>query len=226
MRHSLTHGPTGTMARIDLEPGESFRADSAALVSYQGPIAVTTDGPRPARRAILKDILSSFPRGNESFFTNTYTALDGPASVFLAPWLSGEIHAYFLQGGENLLLQASAFLAAAETVHIDTEFQGFARRAGRGTPSFLRAIGEDLVLLGAFGAVQTIDLDGELLVDAGHLLALTSTLRYAPSNLRGGRFFAGESLLLKVHGTGRMFLQTRNPIDFATGVVRRLRGAE
>ncbi len=226
MQYTLTTDVAGSIARINLDDGESVRADSASLVSFTGPIVVTTDGPRPARRAHLKGLLTSVPRGNETLFTNTYSVRGGTGVVHLAPWLTGQIHAYCLEGGESLLLQAGAFLAAAETVHIDTEFQGFARKGGRGTPSFIRAVGEGVVLLGAFGAIEEIALDGELLVDAGHVLALTSALRYVPSGLAGGKAFTGESLLLRVRGTGQMFLQTRNPIDYAMGVARTLKGVE
>jgi uncharacterized protein (AIM24 family) len=90
---------------------------------------------------------------------------------------------------------------------------------------FLNATGHGPVVLNAFGAIHAVDLDGELIVDTGHLVALTGGLDYQVTKASHGwiaSYLSGEGLVLRVHGRGRLYLQTRNPKEYGQTVGRML----
>ena len=77
------------------------------------------------------------------------------------------------------------------------------------------------VLLNAFGAIETIDLNGEMIVDTGHIVAFTSGIQYSVVTATQGliaSFLSGEGLVLKLQGQGRLYVQSRNPSEYGQSV--------
>ena len=94
---------------------------------------------------------------------------------------------------------------------------------------FLHASGKGPVLMNAFGAIEAIDLDGELIVDTGHLVAFTAGIQYRVTTASPGliaSFLSGEGFVLSVSGRGRLYLQTRNPSEYGRAVGRSLPARE
>jgi len=80
-------------------------------------------------------------------------------------------------------------------------------------------------LINAFGAIETLDLDGELIVDTGHLVAFDDGIDYSIDKAGGGwiqSFLSGEGLVLRMRGRGKLYIQSRNPNEFGTSVGRLL----
>jgi uncharacterized protein (TIGR00266 family) len=163
--------------------------------------------------------------GGESFFQNLFSATQDGVSVGLAPKLCGSMVVHQLDGSGELFIQASSYVAAAETVELDTKWQGFKAFFSGESLFFLRASGTGPILLNAFGAIEEYDLDGELIVDTGHLVAFTSGVDYSVGKAASGliqSFLSGEGLVLRLRGRGRVYLQSRNPSEFGTTVGRLL----
>jgi uncharacterized protein (TIGR00266 family) len=94
---------------------------------------------------------------------------------------------------------------------------------------FLEASGHGPVLLNAFGAIEVLDLDGEMIVDTGHLVAFTSGISYTVSKASAGlisSFLSGEGLVLSVKGRGKLYVQSRNPNEFGRSVGAKLPARE
>lgn len=223
MQFEIQYRPAHALATAHLEPGESVRAEASAMVSMTRNLSVTTDGPA-ARGGLLK----SFKRavfGGETFFTNTFTARDMPGHVTLAPSLCGDLAVVELRPGVPLYIQGGSYVAAPDSVDIDTRWQGFKGFLSGESLFFLAATGTGAVLVSAFGAIETLNLDGELIVDTGHLVAFDGEIEYEITKATRGwiqSYLSGEGLVLRVRGRGRLYLQSRNPNEYGQAVGKEL----
>lgn len=215
----IEYRPAHSLAVVRLAPGESITAESSAMVSMSSGMQISTDGPMSKKKGgFLKNIGRAF-LGGETFFTNTFTA-PGGGEVTLAPTLCGDMAIHELNGDE-LMIQGSSYVAAPDSVQINTRWQGFKGFFSGESLFFLQATGYGPVIINAFGAIDVIDLDGELIVDTGHLVAFTSGLSYEVSKAGEGwisSFLSGEGLVLRMRGHGRLYLQTRNPSEYGSTV--------
>jgi uncharacterized protein (TIGR00266 family) len=225
MRFELHYRPAHTLAVAHLAVNETVRAEASAMISMTSNVRTTTGGPSTGAAGGLLRGLRRAMLGGESFFTNTFTAVGGPAHVTLAPKLVGDMVVHDVRPGEDLFIQGSSYVAAPDTVQLDTRWQGMKGFLSGETLFFLHATGAGPVLMNAFGAIETIELSGELIVDTGHLVAFTSGIDYrvttaTPSLVAS--FLSGEGLVLHVSGRGRLYLQTRNPGEYGQAVGREL----
>lgn len=224
MEYEIQYQPAHSLAIAHLGPGEAVRAEASAMVSMTSNIHVDTQGPGKGAGGLFKGLKRAM-LGGESFFTNVFTAQGGPGHVGLAPQLCGDMFVHPLQQGEQLLIQGSSYLSAPDTVHIDTQFQGFKGFLSGESLFFLSATGYGPVLVNAFGAIETIDLNGEMIVDTGHLVAFTAGIQYAIEKASKGwiaSFLSGEGLVLRLQGQGRLYIQSRNPNEYGRSVGAKL----
>jgi uncharacterized protein (TIGR00266 family) len=219
MHFEIQYRPAHSLATAHLEPGESVRAEASAMVSMTRNLVIRTDGPA-GRGGIVKSLKRAM-LGGESFFTNTFTARDTPGHVSLAPALAGDMLAVELRRGEPLYIQGSSYVAAPDSVELDTRWQGFKGFFSGESLFFLEATGVGSVVVNAFGAIESLDLDGELIVDTGHLVAFSSGIEYQVTKASRGwitSYLSGEGLVLRMAGRGRVYLQSRNPNEYGRSV--------
>lgn len=225
MEIDVVYRPAHALAVVSLQPGESLRAESGAMVSMSTSVQVRTDGPLSGKQGGFLKTLKRAVLSGETFFTNTFTATRGPGEVTLAPALCGDVVIHDLRAGEDLFIQGSSYVAAPDSVHLDAKFQGMKGLFSGESLFFLHAQGQGPVLMNAFGAIETIDFDGELIVDTGHLVAFTGGIEYEVTKASEGwiaSFLSGEGFVLHVRGRGRLYLQTRNPAEYGGNVGPRL----
>ena len=230
MHIDIQYRPAHTLAVVQLDPYETIRAESGAMVSMDRHMQVSTDGPMGRRRGGFLKSLGRAVLGGETFFTNTYTGGAQSGQVTLAPKLCGDMIVHQLGGGEELFIQGSSYVASPDSVSLDTKWQGLVRGLLSGENLFfLRASGSGPVVVNAFGAIDTIDLDGEIIVDTGHLVAFTSGLDYEIKRAAPGliaSFLSGEGFVLRISGRGRLYIQTRNPAEYGAAIGRKLPARE
>ena len=222
MQFDIQYRPAHTLAVVLLDAGETIRAEASAMIGMSHNVRVQTSGPMDRSRGGLLGGLKRAVLGGETFFTNTFTAAGGPAQVMLAPSLTGDMVVHPLSG--DLFIQGSSYVAAPDTVQLDTKWQGFRGFLSGENLFFLHATGHGPVLLNAFGAIETIELDGELIVDTGHLVAFTGGIDYELSTASRGliaSWLSGEGIVLRVFGRGRLYVQSRNPAEFGSAVGRK-----
>lgn len=224
MEFEIQYRPAHSLATVHLDAGESVRAEASAMISMTRNIEVQTTGPVGKKAGGLLKGLKRAVLGGETFFTNTFTAVGAPGHVSLAPSLCGDMVVHPL-AREDLFIQGSSYVAAPDSVSIDTRWQGFKGFLSGETLFFLHASGQGPVLMNAFGAIQPIDLDGELIVDTGHLVAFTEGIQYEITKASRGwiaSYLSGEGLVLRVWGHGRLYVQTRNPSEYGATVGKKL----
>jgi uncharacterized protein (TIGR00266 family) len=224
MHFELLYKPTHSLAIAQLQANEGVRAESSAMIGMTSNIQVATTAGSARSGGFLKSLKRGV-LGGESFFTNHFTAVGGPGQVTLAPQLCGDMIVHTVSPNEDLLIQGQSYVAAPDSVQIDTQFQGFKGLFSGESLFFLKATGSGPVLINAFGAIESLDLDGEMVVDTGHLVAFSSFIRYevstaAPSWITS--FLSGEGLVLKMQGRGRVYVQSRNPSEYGTTVAAEL----
>ena len=220
MHFEIQYRPAHSLATAHLAPGESVRAEASAMVSMTRNLVIKTDGPIGGRGGIVKGLKRAM-LGGETFFTNTFTAQDMPGHVSLAPTLSGDMLAVELRRGDPLYIQGSSYVAAPDSVELDTRWQGFKGFFSGESLFFLEASGKGPVLINAFGAIETLELDGDIIVDTGHLVAFSSGIEYQVTKASRGwiaSYLSGEGLVLRMSGRGRLYLQSRNPKEYGQSV--------
>ncbi|MEN9577912.1 MAG: hypothetical protein RJA70_921 [Pseudomonadota bacterium] len=223
MYYEILYKPTHSLAIAHLAAGESVRAEASAMVGMTHNIGVQTQG-AAGSGGLFKGLKRAF-LGGESFFTNLFTAQGAAGQVSLAPQLCGDMIVHQLDGHHQLFIQGSSYVSAPDTVQLDTQFQGFKGFFTGESLFFLAASGQGPVLLNAFGAIEALDVNGELIIDTGHLVAFTSGIHYEVSKAAEGwisSYLSGEGLVLRVYGQGRVYLQTRNPSEYGRSVGSKL----
>ncbi len=224
MQYEIQYQPAHSLAIAHLEPNESVRAEASAMVSMTSNIGVQTQGPGKGAGGLFKGLKRAF-LGGESFFTNVFTAQGGQGHVALAPQLCGDMVVHHLDQSHQLLIQGSSYVSAPDSVQLDTKFQGFKGFFSGESLFFLAASGWGPVLLNAFGAIETLDINGEVIVDTGHLVAFTSGIEYQVSKASAGwiaSYLSGEGLVLRMYGQGRIYVQSRNPNEYGRAVGSKL----
>jgi uncharacterized protein (TIGR00266 family) len=215
MQIDLQYRPTYSMALVQLQVGESIVAEGGAMVSSSPNVSIETNLNR-GRSGGLLGMLGKTMLGGETFFVNTFTARGEAAEVGLAPALVGDIERYDLAFGRSLVIQQGGFLAAAPTVAIDTKFAGLRGLFSGEGLFWLRATGMGPILFNAFGALRAIDVTEPIFIDTGHVVAFEDTLSFEIRRVGNwfSTFFSGEGLVCEFRGTGRLWIQTRNPSEF------------
>ena len=122
--------------------------------------------------------------------------------------------------GETIFLQAGAFLACSPSVYIGTQFGGLrALFSGEGL-FFLKCSGNGDLFFCAHGDVIERPVNGELIVDTGHVVGWESSLDWSIGGMGGlkSTLFSGEGLVMRFKGRGKIWLQTRTEGGLASWV--------
>ena len=216
MKSNVEFNPSYSLLTIELEPGESIKAETGAMVAQAGVGMKTGMGGGGLFGGIRRMI------GGESFFLNTFTGEGFGGWVSLAPPSPGDLGSFELEPGNNLFIQGSSFLACTENVQTDTQFQGFRGFFSGESLFFIRAYAErgmGTVFYNSYGAIKPVPVtpEQELVVDTGHLVAFTDDVEYSIGKVGGiGSLIAGgEGLVMKFRGNGHVWIQTRNLASLA-----------
>lgn len=211
-------------ALVTLQPGETFTSESGALFRSSPNIDVDVTTRSKGKGGILgglKRMLSA-----ESFFLSTYSLLDGqPGEVGLAPVLQGELRAIEVTPEVPWMCAGGSWLASSDGLLIDTRFQGFKGLFTGESLSYLHLSGSGTMLVSAFGRLTEVDVDGELTVDTGHVVAFQETLSYSLTKAGGSWLHAwlgGEGIVMNFQGRGKLLVQSHNAKEFGQALGRRL----
>lgn len=189
---------------FDLGPGESVLVESGSMsrMSTDLPLNVRTIGSKLG--ALGRKLV-----GGESFFVGEYGGRRG-GTLAISPGLAGTVMHYPLDGAP-LRLTAGSFLACTPGVSLKTRFGGLRGLFSGEGAFFLDAVGRGDLFFNSYGAVVERELDGELVVDTGHLVAWEPTLDYTIGGMGGVKqtLFSGEGLVMRFSGRGKIWLQTR-----------------
>ena len=170
MNYEILHQDAFPIVRCDLNRGESLQAESDAMVAMSANLDVSGS---MGKGGVLGGLARKFLTG-ESFFMQRITASRGSGSVLLGHSAPGGIADVMLNGNYGLCVQKNGFLAAEETVEIDTSMQNLSKGLLSREGFFIMNIhGKGIVFISSFGAIHELELESgeEIIIDNGHLVA-------------------------------------------------------
>ena len=187
------------------------------MVSMDSHVSIETSAAKQGEGA-LKGLMKGLKRmvAGESFFQNRFTAVGQPGHVTFAPTHQGDVISQELSQG-TLFLQSTAFLCSGTGVDVDAKWGGAKTFFGGEGLVMLKATGSGPIVFNSFGAIKEVDVDGEFIVDTGHIVAFEEGLNFSVNRFGGGWkafLFGGEGLVCRFSGQGKLWIQSRNPVEF------------
>lgn len=162
----------------------------------------------------------------EALFQNKYTAIGNEGMITFASSFPGDILAFNISKGNEMIVQKSAFLASEESVRLSVYFQKKLGSGFFGGEGFImqKLSGNGVAFVEFDGHIETYDLGvGEsMIIDTGYLAAMTSGCTMEIQSVPGlkNKFLGGEGFFnTKVTGPGKIYLQTM-PINSVAGCLR------
>jgi uncharacterized protein (TIGR00266 family) len=226
MNYEVMCGPSAAALKVVLDAGETITAEGGAMLTMSASINVeTTTQAKASRGGILKAMKRML--GGENFFMNHFTSRVDGAEVMLSPTMSGDIVMTEMDGSEDIVVQSGSWMASGTGIDIDTKFGGLGKALFSGEAMFwLRMSGVGPLFLSSFGAVYKKEIDGDFIVDTGHIVAYTSGLNFKATKAKGSWLTAilgGEGLVCKFSGRGSVWIQSHNPGSFGSSLGPKLK---
>ena len=218
MNVDIHHGPGAAAARVQLGSMETLTSEGGAMIAMSGDMRIETTTHKKGKGSLLKSMKRML--GGESLFLNHFTAGANGGELWLGTVLSGDMFVYDL-ADESLVVQAGSFVAAEHGVEIDVGWQGFKSLLGGENLVWLNLKVRGKVIFNSFGCIYPIEVQGQTIVDSGHIVAFQETLSFDIS--KAGKswmssFLGGEGLVCKFNGRGTVWCQSH----YATGFGRAL----
>lgn len=185
------------LLRVNLNDREFIYARENAICAFSPHIAFS----KSKTGGLFRRLAQKFSGAHLTM--QQISAAEDNSWVMLAPPMAGAITGIELHG-KNILVLEDAFLAASHSVYTNSKLYKLDKN--KFTHENFEAIkfsGEGLVMLNAFGAIETLALlpDQAVRIHADHLIAWEENLSFDNTD-RG---------FIAVTGPGRLWLQTRNP---------------
>lgn len=203
--------------QFTLNKEEKVTAEAAALVFIRGDIQTNT---RMRKGGFLKS-LKAAALGGESFFVNEFVALEDGCKLGLTGNALGDIDV--IPVNEEFIVQSGAFVASTGELTLDTKWQGFTKGIFGSNLFMLKTVGNGDIFVNSWGGILSQELGpGEkMIVDNYQLVALSSSAKYRVT--RHGSLkttlFGGEALVIEIEGPGKVFMQTKNIMEFVRAII-------
>ncbi len=226
MQIEIVHGPGNAAAKVSLEAGEKLTTEGGAMIAMSGHLQVTTSTQQKGKKSLFKAAKRLL--GGESFFLNHYESPGRPGEIWLSTAMPGDMQQLQLDGGPKIILQGGAFVACSEGVSMDTGWQGFKNMLSGEGLFWLSCSGTGSLVFNSFGAIYPIDVDGEYVVDSGHIVAFEETLDFKLSKAGSSwlhSIMGGEGLVCRFNGRGRVWCQSHQPHSFGASLTPHLKPA-
>jgi uncharacterized protein (TIGR00266 family) len=210
----LVHRPGNSAARIVLSAGESITAESGAMIAMSGDMGITTSTHKRGSGSVLKAMKRML--AGESLFLNHFQSPRAGGEVWLGTPLAGDMFVHTLDQ-ERLIVQGGSFVACESGVEIDMGWEGFKTFLSGESMFWVHLQGSGKVIVNSFGAIYSQEVDGEFIVDTGHIVAFTETLNFSLTKAGSSwlhSMLGGEGLVCRFKGKGTVWCQSNNPRSF------------
>jgi uncharacterized protein (TIGR00266 family) len=219
MKVEIEAKPVFAYLKVELQPGEKIIAESDAMATMSAKLDMEAKFNGGLLRGLVKKIF-----GGESLFVNHFTNNTQEIMYLtLSQPTPGDIQVRELNG-ESYCLQGGAYIASDPNVKLGVKWAGFGSLIGGEGLFKLMVSGHGNVYFGAYGGIIEHEINGEYIVDSGHLVAYEPTMKLK-TQLSGGllsSIFGGEGFVMRVEGKGKIYLQTRNLSGLASWVNKHL----
>ena len=216
MEYEIIKNPMGII-QFTMNQGEKVTAEAAALVYIRGEIETIT---RMRKGGFLKS-LKAAALGGESFFVNEFVAHDDNCKLGLTGNALGDIDV--IPVNEEFIVQSGAFVASSGELTLDTKWQGFTKGIFGSNLFMLKTVGNGDMFVNAWGGILLAELKpGEkMILDNYQLVALSSSASYRVTRHGGMKttLFGGEALVIEITGPGKVYMQTKNIMEFVRAII-------
>lgn len=219
MKYSIEGAPM-PVAICQLEAGEQMMTERGSMswMSANMKMETTTGG------GLGKALGRMF--AGEAMFQNRYTAVGGAGMIAFASSFPGDIKAFEIGPGHEMVVQKSGFLASEMGVNLSVFFQKKFGSGLFGGEGFImqKLSGSGVAFCEFDGHVKAYDLaQGQtIIVDTGYLAAMDATCSIGIQAVPGAKnlLFGGEGIFnTVVKGPGRVYLQTMPVCGVANAII-------
>jgi uncharacterized protein (TIGR00266 family) len=219
MKYSIEGAPM-PVAICQLEAGEQMMTERGSMswMSANMKMETTTGG------GLGKALGRMF--AGEAMFQNRYTAVGGAGMIAFASSFPGDIKAFEIEPGHEMVVQKSGFLASEMGVNLSVFFQKKFGSGLFGGEGFImqKLSGSGVAFCEFDGHVKAYDLaQGQtIIVDTGYLAAMDATCSIEIQAVPGAKnlLFGGEGIFnTVVKGPGRVYLQTMPVCGVANAII-------
>lgn len=205
MKATIHGNPDFGHLTVDLEPNEHLLCESGAMAYMDPGMELNSKLMGGCWQAFIRKIFAG-----ESLLVGDYHHPRG-GSITISPAIPGSVLQRKIKPGETFFMQGGAFMAGSPSLELGTAFGGCrALFSGEGA-FFLTVQGSGELFFNAYGGVVEKEVDGEYVVDTGHLVAWEDTLEWTIGKMGSLKtaFLSGEGLVMNFKGHGRIWLQSR-----------------
>jgi uncharacterized protein (TIGR00266 family) len=205
LQFQIKHGPSFASLFLDLAPGEAVRTEAGAMVAMSDNLEIKTKAYGGVFKALLRKLF-----GGESVFQNTYTPKGGNGELILSPTMPGEIRHVKMEN-KPFILQGSSFLASSPDVTMKTKYGGMKSMISGEGLFLLEINGTGDLWFNAYGNIVEVDVNGEYIVDTGHIVGFENGLTFKVRKVGGlkSTILSGEGFVAAFSGKGKLYIQSR-----------------
>ncbi|MEN9870108.1 MAG: hypothetical protein RLZZ171_1096 [Cyanobacteriota bacterium] len=207
MKYEIKYKPAFSAIFVTLEPGEKIIAEAGAMASMDSQVTIKTELSGGLLTALAKKFF-----GGESLFVNVFSnETKQYVNLVLTQSVVGDIAEIELHG-KDMYFQPGAYIASTPGIKLGVRWAGFSSWfAGEGLFK-LRLSGKGKVFFGAYGGITKKAINGEFMVDTGHLVAYEPGIEMGIKLANGlvGSFTSGEGFVNRLSGRGNIYLQSRS----------------
>jgi len=224
MNFEIKMRPGSSVALVKMEAGEVLTAEGGTMIAMSNDMSIETTTHKKGKRGIMKGLKRMLT--GEGFFINHFTPGSEGGEVYIAPTLPGDMFVKELNG-EKLIISGGGYMASEDGIEIDLNWQGLGKALFGGENLFwVNVSGTGKVLINAYGEIYPIEIDGDYIVDTGHIVAFEPTLDWKLSKAGSSwmsSMLGGEGLVARFSGKGTLWCQSHNPNSFGAGIGSQLR---
>jgi uncharacterized protein (TIGR00266 family) len=217
MHYAIEKRPSYAVLDVTLARGESVEATPGAMMTRTAGIDNETNvGGDDGLTGMVKRAVSD----ERGLVDNAFVAEADDESVTLVPDHPGDITAIDVSGRGPVRAQSGSLLAWEPAVERSTEVNNRSNLFSSGELTVLGLSGQGLAFVSSYGSMYEVDVTAgdPLVVDEDHLVAWTAGLdmnRRKDGSIKS-TVFGGEGFVTEFRGDGHVWLQTRDPLTFAT----------
>lgn len=210
-----------------LSHGETIYSESNSMVMMDA----TLDLEGKMNGGFFQSIMRRVANDN-SMFRQQIKATRGEGDVLLSQSLPGALMILNVSPYASYYLNDGAFLACESAVNTKVKSQSIGKALFGSTGGFFitEVTGEGLLVVGGFGDIFEINVESgkDIIIDNNHVVAWDKNLDYkvSISTSKGKGFFgnllnsqlSGEALVTRFSGSGKVYICSRNKMDFAAWI--------
>ena len=215
MLHEIKGSDGFAYLDFTLDPGDSLTTEAGAMASMDTELDMTAH----LNGGVIKGFLRKY-LGGESLFINRFqNKTEKPLKLVLTSPTPGSLREITLNGN-SLNLEGGSYVCSTPDVTLGLRYAGLSSYIG--SEGFFKLVvsGQGTVWIGGYGALVDKLVEGEFIVDSGHLVAYEPQIKLKTQLSGGlvGSFLGGEGLVTRLEGTGRVILQTRSVAGLAAWI--------